>query len=56
MKRYTVGYTTWEDKRRQWVTVEATEHRFAGKEVERMIRDAGDTPKSIGPATELRMR
>ncbi len=49
---YTVGYTTYEGKRRVRVVVKATEHRTAVKQVEDMIRAAGDTPKSIGPATE----
>lgn len=50
---YSVGYSTWEDKRRRWITVKATSHRLAGKKVEQMIRDAGDTPKTVGTATQL---
>lgn len=56
MTQFTVGYRTWEGSKRVHVTVEAKDHADAGKVVEKMIRDAGDTPKSIGPAEEHRKR
>ncbi len=56
MAQFTVGYSTYEGSKREFETVEADSHREAGQIIEKNIRARGDTPKSIGPATENRSK
>lgn len=56
MKKFNVSYSTWEGKSRKTLTVEAPSGGEAVKVVEDNIRAQGLTPKSIGPAEELRSK
>jgi len=57
MSKYNVRYRIREQTaKRLRVTVEAEDHGDSIRVVEKMIRDAGDTPKSIGPAEEVRVK